>query len=963
MLHFRCFFHRTNRRHRSDFQPDEGQGPWVCFEEFCLGYARLALHLVQLDTLAMKQLIEDPDIQSLDLISRTYLPSLGWILNISPVPFFRSMEKVYGSEVSNMVARINDQVASSPFDAVQRLSEYTRFLLALVPRWPVLSQTLALVLPVAHLLVESGSERRKFPTDEALIDTPAYLCTLKGVYALLREVNEKYQTHVSKKLSWATGDTSDTILRYISLAYYCICLNDLGFASQEMARDLGIELPEVATPDDCASIILYSWRFSLLKKQVMDGRMELRVHGMETMQNDLVNAWRLYLQNNSPGAEHPVIRYLVSFLRENQIVDYVLGVDSHPQLIGRSANIVGFLVVTSTYTDLDTDTIWKTVVESQDPRTVAEVLGMFTKVFHILQPRALLYLCSKLLELPLDRFDARMVEFCEQLFHVVREKHADGKRAAPLDNLHVDAVPVRLCVRLIRESSALEVLNVDHKTQLQRFAGSQLSQFINAGLSEADKMETYERCIQDIAEMNQFTAGSSQALQALLPSYDTQEIRRLATDFDLTRLVISETCHALDVNQSDFTDQFSRTGFLSRVQILARIIDHVPDTITADLADMLWKRVFTSKELVGYTRRALWDMLCAAAGRSSKPNPFIDHCIHVCLHQLSPEDYSPELLSFVKQTIAYEVRFNPPPLASEHEVISIPGMDRVWNLILAAPPDSIECDATSFAIDVYLDHNLINRSPRSAAEATHIALVDRCVEQLQSAAATLKPLDDNEDTGQRKSTTSETSKDEIRTAELQFSRCLLFLRQLLHGLRTRSQYGPPQGSPSDIQVGPVKGELISISYQAFHGGAHSQVRSLQIGDLSTASELVDRLAHLTGFSKFSTIYRGQKIDLLQKPDHTVRDLKIRSGLLLVRRDADSSEASLSGRRQSLTLVDSEVLKHFDSLYDLLFLEDHLAREVSFDETIGFVCYGAYLYLRRSMTFLLSFPPKIGCSSW
>lgn len=928
MLRLSYLFRYVDHRCRSDFQPDEGQGPWICFEDFCLSYAQLAIHMVQLDTLAMKQLVERPDIQSLDLLSKTYLPPLGWIMQISSIPFFRNMEKVYGLDVSNMIARVCDQVASPPIDVVQRLSEYTRCLMALIPRWPVLSQSLLHILPIAHQLVESGNERKKYHTDGALVDTPVYMATLKAVYGLLRDVDEKFQMHISKKSPWLTGDIAETILRNMSLTYHCICVHDQSFASQKVAKDLGIELPEFATPDDCASIILYGWRFGVLKRKVMDGRMELRVHGMETMQNDLVTVWRQHSGGNIPGIEHPVVRHLVSFLREHKIVDYVLGIDSHPQLICRSSNIVGFLIVTCMYTDLDTDTIWKTVVESQDPRTVTEVLWMFTRVFHMLQLPEMLYMCSKLLELPLDRFDARMIEFCEQLFHVVREKHAEQKHLDPLDNLHVDVIPVRLCVQLIRESSALEELSVEHKTHLQQFAGSQLSQFISAGLSEMDKMETYERCIQDIAEMNQYTVGSLQALQALLPSYDTQEIRKLATDFDLTHLVISETCNALNMNQTDFTDPFSRTAFLSRVQILARIIDHVPDTITADLADILWKKVFTSKELVNFTRRALWDMLCATAGRSTKPNQFIDHCIQVCLPQLSPEDYSPELLLFVKQTIAYEVRFNSPRLASENEVISIPGMERVWNFVLASPPGSIETEATDFAIDVYLDHPLVNRSPRSAIEATHISLVDRCVEQLQSAAAKLKSVSSNAN-GQDESMASESSQGEIRAAELRFSRSLLFLRQLLHGLRTRPQYSPPQGPPPVLPGSQVKGELVSIQYQAFNGGTQSKVRPLQIGDLSTASELVDRLGQLTGFSKFNTIYSGQKIDLLQKPDLSIRDLNIRSGLLLVLRDTSSGGGSIPGRRQSLTLVDSEVLKHFDNLYDLLFLEDHLAREVRF----------------------------------
>ena len=68
------------------------------------------------------------------------------------------------------------------------------------------------------------------------------------------------------------------------------------------------------------------------------------------------------------------------------------------------------------------------------------------------------------------------------------------------------------------------------------------------------------------------------------------------------------------------------------------------------------------------------------------------------------------------------------------------------------------------------------------------------------------------------------------------------------------------------------------------------------------------------------------IDLLENPDATVQDLKIK-GLLIIRKKDDGSESSGSGRRQSLTLVDTEVLRHFDDLYDLLTLEDRYAREI------------------------------------
>ena len=833
------------------------------------------------------------------------------------------MEKVYGVDVHNMVARINDRIAAPPLDGLQCFTEYARCAMDLLPRWHHLVSHLDAVLMTAHQMTESGRDRLHCGVDDDLIDTPVYKQTLRDSYELARGVDKEYRIHVTKKSSWLTSDASEALLRNISSIYHSVSLRDPSLTPQ-MAKDLSIEPPEAATSDDSAAILLYGWKFDLLKKHIMDGRMELRVLGIETMQGDLVTVWRQFFNSNPDGIDNPVVQYLLGFLRANKIVEYLLGLDSHPQLISRSSNVVGFLVATSTYTNLDTDTIWNTVVESQDFRTVAEVLLMLTRTFHLHEPASLIYLCSKLLQFPLNRFDARMVEYSESLLSSVRGKHGEKARYELHELHHVDAIPVQLCVRLIRESSA-EDLPVEQKACLQRFAGSQLSYFIQAGLSEADKMETYERCIQDVAEMNQFTVGSLQALHALLPSHDTQEIRRLATEFDLTRLVINEISHALDATRNHFADPFSRTGLHSRVQILARIIDKVPDTITPDLADALWDKVFTARDLTDYAKRALWDMLCTVTGRCTQPNPFIEHCAQVCLPQLAPKDYSPEVLAFAKQTVGYEVRFSHLPVAAEHEVIQIPGMSRIWNFILTAPTDSIEDDATRFAIEVYLDHQLIHRSPPSAAEATHVDLVNRCVEQIQAAATNLKSGDHNAFNDHDEQMATASSDSGTAPEGLRFSRSLLFLRQLLHGLRVRPQYSPPQGPPPDLPGRPLKGEPVDIQYQVFIGGSGSKLRLFQIGDLSTSAELFDKLVRVTGFSKLTTIWRGGPIDLLENPDTTVKESKIGSALLIVRKAEDSLEVS-SGR-QSLSLVDSEVLKHFDSLYDLLSLEDHLAREV------------------------------------
>ncbi|KAL2842484.1 hypothetical protein BJX68DRAFT_244747 [Aspergillus pseudodeflectus] len=910
-----------NLLRRADaFHYDDAAEFWTTLEELCLNYIRLSLHLMHMDTLVLRQSANESDLSGLDIMSRHYIQAFRWSLSLERTPIFRTMRTRYRTGASNTIARLIDQMTITSLNGPQYLLEYASCLTAIIPRCSQLSQTLIGVLDIARYLVESGNDR-----NDPVFDSPLYQQGMETLYNLVRAVDEQYQADIVKKSPWVTIDTSPLVLGDISAIYIALCHCGDEFALR-IAEDLSITAPRNIELKDLASIVYYGWRFSVLKKHIIDGRMELRVSGIEAMQTDFVQVFTVHMQSDPvAGIAHPLVQYLVRVLRESKIIDYLVGVDSHPQLISRSYNVLGFLVITEAYTDSDTDTIWKTVTDSPDPRTISEVLGMVQKTLNIRlrDPSRLHSYCSKMLELPLVRFDSRMVEFCHQVFVNLFESYND--REDRLSTFYIDIRPLRLCVRLIRESAASEDLAADHKAHLQKFAATKLACLMDIGISDVDKMDIYERCVQDIAERNQFSVGSIQALNALL-SRDSREIRKLTTEFNLTQLLILDLAEVVDGSQPDAPDTFSWNGFLPRVQMISRIIDEAPDSITPELGDILWQRVFMSRLLPQHGRRALWETLCNITVNSGKENAFIDQCIQHYLPRLSPPtDYFPEVLAFAKTTLNYQMRFCPPPAANENEVVTIPGMDRIWSFILTAPPNSIENEAIAFAIEVYLDHHIIRRSPRSSVEATHMSLVDRCVDQLKSAAHNLK-LHLNKLNADEGPMALEAHTEEIVADELEFSRSLFFLRQFLQALRARPQYSPPQHSPPSLPINPLKGDIVDIRYQAFDGGSSSKVRSLQIGDLSTASELVEALTKVTDFPKLMTIFGGQRADLLDKPDQTVRDLRLGSGLLIVRRDP-SCRGTPGRRAPPLTSVDTEVLKHFDDLYDLLNLDEKLAREI------------------------------------
>ncbi|WEW57864.1 ubiquitin carboxyl-terminal hydrolase [Emydomyces testavorans] len=924
-------------RREAELLPDEGDGPWQCLEGFCVAFAEIALHFIQLDTTILRDYIENPDCP-LDLISKTYWNPLSWILQIERTPFFKSMEKEYNPETANLLASIHDSICRPELNTFQHVSEFAKSILEVLPQWSALAPHFVHALFVAQNLVESACERTKLGGDEKLLKSQSFTETIGQVYEFFCSIDLTYQSLIAKKAAWITGDISDSILRSIGSTYSNICAFDQKLGVK-IAQDLGIEYPEGTNPTDYSQILHFGWKFKVLKKYITDGRMELRVLGVDAMQQDLVSVWKSSISGNPAGVDYPITRFLVKFLRDNKVVDYIVGVDSHPQLVSRSGNIVGFLVVTGTYVDHDTDIIWNTVTESHDPRTVSEVLSMLTRTFnmHLQGSPALLYLCTKLIELPLNRFDARMVDYCEQLLSNFRVRYGERGRSDSPDYTAVDIVPLRLCVRLIREITSVQEFPPEQMSSIQKFASRHLFLLIEHGINDHDKMDLFRQCIQDISEMNEFTVGSINALVALISPFDTQDLRRLALEFDFTSLIVAELAHALDSESSGFTEPDLSRDLAPRIQLLQRIIDKVPETITADLADKLWDSLFSSKKIGDRNRSFAWDILSRCASRCGKQNPFLERCMNEYLPRVLPDDFTTDILSFAEQAVSYDIRFYDGPIIEEGDVIAVPGMDRIWHIILTAPAAEIGTKAINFAIEIYLDHLLIRKAPKSAAEATHVSLVERCVDQLRAAANKLKAFTDGTTSGEDEPMVIIPSINEAQVEELKFSRSLLFLRQLLHGLRTRPQYTPPQGSPPVLPLRneEMRGEVVQVSYQAFNGTSQTQIRTLRTGDLSTLSELSQRLARLTGFSKFSLITGGRFLDLVTNGNRTLRELKVpSSGLLIVRKASDALEMSLRGRRQSLTLVDSEVLKHFDDLYELLSLDERLSKEI-FDFLIFF----------------------------
>ncbi|KAI9864071.1 MAG: hypothetical protein M1813_003388 [Trichoglossum hirsutum] len=894
-------------------------------EELFILYGQFTARLIEVDVDTMEKTTSDGNGEP-DLISWRYHRVLIWILSPG-VPVYNVLQRTYDYNVGDTIAAVAYHFICPLSNGLQHMARFVRLLLERVPHFPKHMAQIWAPMENAAKLVQMAMDKissrgmdsddisdawQKVPRDAAMF--------AEGIDAGLQKIVDKHASVLQK------NDSNKLIDMMARLLY------DVTQSDQKIARRFFVDkVGDVAgaKPDDIPHLVLYGWKFTLLKKFITGGKMDLRVQGILKMVDDLLSAWQQF--GLKGDLNHPVMNYLSMFILNNKLVDYIVGVESHPELIGRSGNIVSFLVVTHKYPPEVSDAIWNTVVTSQNPRVVAAVLQMLKDIHNNMNYDSLIYLCQKVGELPFSAFDGKMIEYCAHLLHQIRVKFSPVNALTKLD-----ISPYHLSIRLIRQAAAFQEQSPScGNNPVYEFASRELHELVNIGPTNENRRKIYHECVQDIANMTPSATGSICAINAFLRRKATgsgiSDTRMLTEELSLTSLVVSEFAHGIEVEREKKSHaQINNAVVRARLDLLYYIITYAAPTITADLGERLWSYLVGEQALGDAERHAAWTVLCKIASDLRTRNVFIDRCIEDYLPCLDPRFFISGMLSFTQQAIQYEARLNHQAPTLENEIVDIFGAEQVWRMILTSPSGTIEHAAIQFFVKLYLDTLSIANAPRSAAEATHVMLVDRCIRKLGSAASKLKAFSDGSSSGDDEPMVIVASDADVLAEELCFNRSLCTLKEFLSAYRTRPQYAPqkPKMLYPPPPVKEINGELLSVRWQSFTANMHSNIQELMIGDLDTSEELGERLVASTGFSRFVTYSGGRILNLEENPSMTLRDMKLgENPFIIVKKIHDPSEVQEAGLTEDLSVVELEVLKHFDGLYDLLSMERSSAKEI------------------------------------
>ena len=176
------------------------------------------------------------------------------------------------------------------------------------------------------------------------------------------------------------------------------------------------------------------------------------------------------------------------------------------------------------------------------------------------------------------------------------------------------------------------------------------------------------------------------------------------------------------------------------------------------------------------------------------------------------------------------------------------------------------------------------------------------------------------------------SEEDAVAQRLSFTRSLLIMKFFVRGARSRPIFSPPRQTVTSVPRGDhsLKGTPMNLPYQTFSGSTNSGILRIDVGDQETLEDLATQLRALSGFTDFSLIAGGRRLDLESDRHRTLEELKVdQNTFLLVKKSLLADFVNDIAFVTDLKPLEREIMKHFPTLYDFLAMEEGLAKEVKY----------------------------------
>lgn len=664
---------------------------------------------------------------------------------------------------------------------------------------------------------------------------------------------------------------------------------------------------QVLSVHDQSQLAMALFKLDLFQRCVREGRMEIRIAGLEALQQGLIDVYNIYIRGRlGKDQQHPVIELISAQLLQTKLVDYILSVDSHPQIISRAGNIIGFLAVSGKWTGSQTDLIWESVRATEDQRVFETIIDMLNNVTKFLDYPDLTHFITRMRELSVSHFDVKV----QKLLILVCGQTIEKGSGEP----DLVIVLMQTFTMLLRSASSDTAVSLGQKRHMWDTMQTGFRQLAAVEWPSEARMQIYRDCCQDLEAHSTGTSGSCAIIRQLLERHACDDVAMLSNHMDAANLVVNDferLGHLQAVTATDF-ERFG-TPVEDRLRILELMVLQLPQSVPPDLARRLWSSMFAEKTVGPVARELIWDMLARLAVHSKSSNTFLDQCIDEHLPSLDPALYSRSTLNFANCVLGYENRTRTTPVSGhETDVETRASVNLFWQLALDAEDDFVSNKACQALIDQ------ANSQTRAESDfSRELRLIEKAIDQLVSIGNQLRNQDNME--------------KHVVTATVlhrRYRRLFTMLGQFVATVQVNSPNSPSTRSDSQKSSSSSVGERVQIQYTTSDRGKPGPKRSIELNENDTVEDFMSKLRVRTGFSKFNVIIGGVRLDQEQLATETLASLGFhRKGPLIVHRIPGTDLLRTSSGKGCIRPVDAVIMHRFDKLYELLTAPVFIAYDV------------------------------------
>jgi ubiquitin carboxyl-terminal hydrolase 34 len=880
---------------------------------------KIAASTVDVDRKILQQLCANPEHSDFEIFSTQFLNNISGIVRKED-PYAHQAEGI--PELANMATMFLNALGGSmlPLHDLVRLhsdllSRFPRKTLDYLPPTCGMVETLA---RYAHGYLEHDS------TSEDELAAEQSRQTLVLGYRFFIVVSHALATALEKHVNHLNADTAKALLNSLTTLYEILLQSNNGeMASLVEAK--GAALPDISA-QYVADAVTMEWRVDLLAKMIRSRQMQLRVAAATILCGDLVNLWKRHQEFGEDAHHLEYLRHVSRFLIGTELIDYIFGPTCHPEITQESFNIIGFLMVTKTFSIAHTDLFWQTVTSSQDPRVAQAVCRMMQRVVSFMTPDDHSYLCEKLCALPMDGFVPYVRDLCSSLISAMQQTrpgHSPGVQSV---------LPYRLCLRLLQQSSATNSDGSATHMEIYSFAAQKLRDLLTYA-SAAIRTELRLICLNDIAAKTATTSGSLTALYTLLRPTMPQALLELIEQYDFATVLVDEIASATSNAQRIAPSSvYGAPIGTARRDFVFQIISYHGDLLDSQLGRRLWNLLVGRETACQDDRVLAWQGLNTAAKEQGFEGRFLNTCVQEYLPDLPPALYCDGTLDFLRSALN-PLMTEPDVFLDDANKFASCALELLWQMILTSHR-SIEREAIRMLVsDIYIDSEAIRCFPVTRVRTLHFGLLNRCLQQMETAAQQMRVIVNGRSSGDDPMVLS--TNDDLQSEQrLKFSRSLAVLRAFLAALQGRHEFAAPDLRPMmSTSPNSMEGESAELKYQSFDGNIQTDIKPLEIGRKNTAASLLASLRDATGFDNYRVFYRGSSLTPSEEQVcRSLEDLQIHDGLLLVRRE-ENLTSSFVKVKPGASKLQIEILGHFNALWEYLSLDEVLAEEASYSSGV------------------------------